>query len=257
MKTVILDDRQDQTSTGRADGLQPKTIETLRQMRIADPLIRKGARVYDICFWSSSAEQVLHRTSRQIHYPPVVDVLEPYILLVHQGMVEELFIEDLKARGIDVWRNAQFQSYERAGDGGSLRIEYHDLVSMQPRTVTTRYLVGCDGAHSQVRKQMPGVIPEGSSSEAIWAVLDGVLDTDFPDIWSKAVVHSQDIGSVLCIPRERNMTRLYVELKSETGEPLPKAQATQSFVMARARQIFKPYHLEVAQIGNVLSSLCA
>lgn len=51
IKTKIIDDRPDKTSSGRADGLQPKTIETFKQLGLADPLLRKGARIYDICFW--------------------------------------------------------------------------------------------------------------------------------------------------------------------------------------------------------------
>lgn len=49
----IIDDREDKTSTGRADGLQPKTIETFRQMRLQDTLLHKGVKVWDICFWVS------------------------------------------------------------------------------------------------------------------------------------------------------------------------------------------------------------
>lgn len=49
--TRIIDDRPDRTSTGRADGLQPKSLETLRQMRLCEPLLRKGAKIYDIAFW--------------------------------------------------------------------------------------------------------------------------------------------------------------------------------------------------------------
>ncbi|KAJ9624119.1 hypothetical protein H2203_005568 [Taxawa tesnikishii (nom. ined.)] len=51
IKTTVLDDRPDKTSTGRADGLQPKSIETLRQMRLADSLLQRGVKIYDICFW--------------------------------------------------------------------------------------------------------------------------------------------------------------------------------------------------------------
>ena len=51
IKTVILDNRAERTKTGRADGIQPKTLETLRQMRLADPLLRKGVKIYDISFW--------------------------------------------------------------------------------------------------------------------------------------------------------------------------------------------------------------
>lgn len=48
---MILDDRPDKTSTGKADGMQPKTIETFRQLGLADSLLKNGARVYDISFW--------------------------------------------------------------------------------------------------------------------------------------------------------------------------------------------------------------
>lgn len=51
IRTRIIDNRPDQTSTGRADGIQPKSIETLKQMRLAEPLLRKGVKIYDIAFW--------------------------------------------------------------------------------------------------------------------------------------------------------------------------------------------------------------
>jgi len=51
IKSSVLDDRANKTATGRADGLQPKTIETLRQLRLGDDLLRHGVKVYDICFW--------------------------------------------------------------------------------------------------------------------------------------------------------------------------------------------------------------
>jgi 2-polyprenyl-6-methoxyphenol hydroxylase-like FAD-dependent oxidoreductase len=54
IKTRIIDNRPDRTSTGRADGIQPKSIETLRQMRLAEPLLRKGVKIYDIAFWVST-----------------------------------------------------------------------------------------------------------------------------------------------------------------------------------------------------------
>jgi phenol 2-monooxygenase len=75
-------------------------------------------------------------------------------------------------------------------------------------------------------------------------VLDGEVATDFPDIWSKTIVFHPQKGSVLIIPRERAMTRLYIELKADTtaGAPLPPVD--QESVMERARQICAPYKLE-------------
>jgi len=50
----VIDDRLGMTSTGRADGLQPKSIETFKQLRLADKLLKRGVKVYDICFVSQS-----------------------------------------------------------------------------------------------------------------------------------------------------------------------------------------------------------
>ncbi|KAF2636583.1 FAD monooxygenase-like protein [Massarina eburnea CBS 473.64] len=245
IKAQIIDNRPDRTSTGRADGIQPKSIETLRQMRLAEPLLRKGVRVYDIAFWKATADKSLHRTGREVHYPPVVDLLDPYILLVHQGMVESVFVDDLQERGVQVVRNTAFADFAYTPQNiRPLTVRCRQDVNQTARTFGTRYIVGCDGAHSQVRKCIPGATSVGGSSDAIWGVLDGVLDTDFPDIWSKVAVHSDALGSVLMIPRERNMTRLYIELKPSSAEVALQGRQTQEFVQKRAQEIMQPYRLE-------------
>ncbi|GKT42101.1 phenol hydroxylase [Colletotrichum spaethianum] len=242
IKVEVIDDRADQTPVGRADGLQPKTIETFRQMRLADPLLLRGVRVYDISFWRSTADEPLHRLGREVHYPPVIDVLDPYILLVHQGMVEGLFIDDLKKRGVEVRRNTAFESYSvPENKAGPLQVNCRTNVTQDRRTILTQYLVGCDGAHSKVRKSIPDARAIGLSQPAIWGVLDGELITDFPDIWSKTLVYSQEYGSILIIPRERNMTRFYIELKA--NPKADKRELGQEFVMARAKKIMAPFEV--------------
>ncbi|KAF2847605.1 FAD monooxygenase-like protein [Plenodomus tracheiphilus IPT5] len=245
IKTRIIDDRADRTATGRADGIQPKTIETLRQMRVAEPLLRKGVKIYDVAFWKSTAETPLYRTSREIHYPPVVDLLDPHLLLVHQGMVEAVFEDDLRERGTVVTRNTAFVDFEYTPMSiRPLTVNCRQEVHNAKKTYSTRYIIGCDGAHSKVRKCIPGATPVGLSTEAVWGVLDGVLDTDFPDIWSKVVIQSDALGSVLMIPRERGLTRLYIELRPGSNEAIGKELATQDFVQKRAQDIMRPYRLE-------------
>jgi 2-polyprenyl-6-methoxyphenol hydroxylase-like FAD-dependent oxidoreductase len=128
----------------RADGLQPKTIETFRQMRLADTLLQRGVRVFDISFWRSTADEPLRRLGREVHYPPIIDVLDPYILLVHQGIVEGLFIEDMKSRGREVRRNTAFDSYVAPEDETkALRVNCRFNVGQHRRTLLTQFLVGC------------------------------------------------------------------------------------------------------------------
>lgn len=215
-------------------------------MRVAEPLLRKGVKVYDIAFWKASTGEPLHRTGRQVHYPSVVDLLDPYILLVHQGMVEAVFEDDLRERGVTVLRNTAFESLEYTPQMiRPLTVSCRQNVDQIKKALATRYVVGCDGAHSKVRKFISGSTLLGASSDAVWGVLDGVLDTDFPDIWSKVVVHSETLGSVLMIPRERGLTRLYIELRPDSAAAVATGEQTpQEFVQSRARAILKPYRLE-------------
>jgi len=65
-----------------------------------------------------------------------------------------------------------------------------------------------------------------------------------PDLWSKVIVRSEIEGSILCIPRERNMTRLYIELNSGQKGRVDKDIVGQEYVMQKARDILKPFRLE-------------
>ncbi|KAK9860124.1 uncharacterized protein MYU51_010421 [Penicillium brevicompactum] len=244
ISVLILDDRPDKTSTGKADGMQPKTIETFKQLRLADPLLKNGARVFDISFWESAANHPLRRTGRKLHYPDhLVGASDPYILLAHQGMVEEVMIDDMESRGVFVTRNGRFTSCSRV-EANQLEIKYEDMETKEVHTVKADYLVGCDGARSKVRSFIPDADLEGEITNAAWGVMDGVLDTDFPDLWSKVALRSESAGSILLIPRERGMTRLYVELSSSGGERVDKAKATPEYVTQRARDAMHPFKVE-------------
>ncbi|KKA20456.1 FAD binding domain-containing protein [Rasamsonia emersonii CBS 393.64] len=230
IKTVILDDRPDRTSTGRADGMQPKTIETFKQLRLAYPLLRDA---------ESTPTSPLRRTGRQIHYPDhLVGALDPYILLAHQGMLEEVLIKDIEERGVQVTRNSPFVECSAAAEAPSneslIDVVYEDRANQTTKTIQSNYLIGCDGARSKVRAFIPGAKLIGEVTNASWGVLDdqaemifsGVIETDFPDLWSKTAVRSHDGTSILWIPRERNMTRLYVELSPTDGDRIDKSIAT-------------------------------
>lgn len=122
-------------------------------MRLVDPLLQRGVKVYDISFWRGTPEEPLRRLGREVHYPPVIDVLDPYILLVHQGMVESLFIDDMKKRGVEVKRNCAFESYSTCDSlvskkvGAALQINTRVNVTQDKRTILAQYLVGCEFKH--------------------------------------------------------------------------------------------------------------
>jgi phenol 2-monooxygenase len=84
----------------------------------------------------------------------------------------------------------------------------------QVETVKARYVVGCDGARSVVRRSL-GRALYGDSANQAWGVMDVLAVTDFPDIRLKAAIQSANEGSVLIIPREGGyLVRIYVDSTS-------------------------------------------
>jgi 2-polyprenyl-6-methoxyphenol hydroxylase-like FAD-dependent oxidoreductase len=110
--------------------------------------------------------------------------------------------------------------------------------SEEKRSFAASYVIGCDGAQSNVRKSM-GSRMVGSSYDQVWGVIDGELDTDFPDVYSKTIIHNDEAGSCVILPRERGMTRVYVELKPEIRDVASKGELSQEFVLEIIREILE------------------
>ncbi|RVD87912.1 uncharacterized protein DFL_002115 [Arthrobotrys flagrans] len=115
-------------------------------------------------------------------------------------------------------------------------------------TIRAKYVVGCDGAHSWTRKQL-GFKMEGEHTEIIWGVLDVVPITDFPDIRVRCLVHSASAGSLMVIPREKRVVRLYIQLKEvgAGGGAVDRSKVTPEQILKAAQKIIAPYKLDYEQ----------
>ncbi|OAA65798.1 Monooxygenase, FAD-binding protein [Niveomyces insectorum RCEF 264] len=113
--------------------------------------------------------------------------------------------------------------------------------------VKAKYLVGADGAHSWVRSQL-GFSLEGESTDYIWGVLDIVPITDFPDIRMRCAIHSADSGSIMVIPRENKLVRLYIQITTteklgEASSRADRSKITPEVILKSAQKIMAPYTL--------------
>lgn len=113
-------------------------------------------------------------------------------------------------------------------------------------TVHAKYVLGADGAHSWVRHQL-GFKLEGESTDYIWGVLDIVPITDFPDIRMRCAIHSAESGSVMVIPRENKLVRLYIQLtttdRSAGGAKADRSQINPDVIIKSAQKILAPYKI--------------
>ncbi|OAA59679.1 phenol hydroxylase-like protein [Niveomyces insectorum RCEF 264] len=249
-----IDDRAEPTPTGRADGIQPRSLDLLRNMGLkAAIMAHKPARVYEVAFWDPPRPHAagIVRTGTWASCPGFIDARYPFTTLLHQGHIERVFLADLAQHGVAVqrpWTIRGFSVRSAAAGKTDYPVEI-DLAPVDddgtaPETVRAKYLFGGEGARSFVRQQLGIRVRHKDPIAYVWGVMDGVVDTDFPDIKMKCTIHSQD-GSVMVIPREDDMVRLYIQIASSTDPDWdPRKTATKEQVQASAKKILQPYYIE-------------
>ncbi|TGO22365.1 hypothetical protein BPAE_0171g00250 [Botrytis paeoniae] len=111
-------------------------------------------------------------------------------------------------------------------------------------TVKAKYLIGCDGAHSWTRRQL-GIQLEGEQTDFIWGVLDIIPITNFPDIRMRCAIHSSKSGSMMVIPRENKLVRLYIQITTtEIGSKIERWSINPKMILDSAQKIMAPYKLD-------------
>src|SRR5690606_18069518 len=117
-------------------------------------------------------------------------------------------------------------------------------------TVRARYVVGCDGARSGVRKAI-GRELLGDSANQAWGVMDVLPSTTFPDIRCKTLIQSAKEGNIIIIPREGGyLTRLYIEMdKLSAGERVANRAIGVEQLIAAAQRIMQPYTFDVKEVA--------
>ncbi|KAI9667833.1 MAG: hypothetical protein M1821_000652 [Bathelium mastoideum] len=244
-KIKHIDNRPEPTPTGRADGIQPRSLDLLRNMGLKRAIMAHNpAKVYEVAFWDPSKDGI-YRTGTWASCPKFIDARYPFTTLLHQGLIERVFIEDMEKNGAKVQRPWTITGFKNDGWDSTYPVEVNleRLDGGVTETVRAKYLFDGEGAKSFVRTQLNVPIRHKDPIAHVWGVMDGVVRTDFPDIKMKCTIHS-DAGSIMVIPRENNMVRLYIQIASSTDPDWdPRKTATVEEVQSAAKRILKPYYI--------------
>jgi len=253
IKTRIVEQKPGPLRVGQADGIACRTMEMFAAFGFSERLLREAYWVNETSFWKPDDGNRANIV-RSGRVQDTEDGLSefPHVIL-NQARVHDFFLDimrnspsrlepDYARRLLDlaVAPDAVTVRFENLGPGQEGQVE----------TLRARYVVGCDGARSTVRRCL-GLALNGDSANQVWGVMDVLAITDFPDIRIKAAIHSADAGSILIIPREGGyLVRLYIELdKLNPNERVADRNITADQLVAVARRILHPYTLEVAEIA--------
>lgn len=141
------------------------------------------AKVYEVAFWDPSQDGI-HRTGTWASCPKFIDARYPFTTLLHQGLIERVFINDLEKHNTRVERPWTITGFENDGKDAEypVQVSIAHVETKQAETVRAKYLFSGEGARSFVRQQLKIGITHKDPIAHVWGVMDGVVQTDFPDI---------------------------------------------------------------------------
>ncbi len=259
IKTCIVEQKPDRLLVGQADGVACRTMEMFHAYGFSERVLKEAYWVNETTFWKPD-ERAPVAIVRSGRVQDVEDGLSefPHVILnqarIHDGFLDVMRKSPAKLEPYYSRHLVDIQADPTAGPADhavTVRLERVDAGSEgKVETIKARYVVGCDGARSIVRKSI-GRELHGDSANHAWGVMDVLAVTDFPDIRFKSLIQSAKNGSLLIIPREGGyMVRLYVELaKLDVGERVANRNISADDVIAKARRILKPHTLEVKEIA--------
>ncbi|PWY71716.1 hypothetical protein BO70DRAFT_389570 [Aspergillus heteromorphus CBS 117.55] len=260
IKTLLIEKKSGRTLAGHADGLESRTFEILNSFGFGESIWMESNKTIDVCLWSSSGGY-LRRDSVSPNHEPGLSRFQEATL--GQGRIEEHLLNFVKQHSsVKIkWETVPISlkiSDGKCDDPGSYPIEMRNDCS--ERTIRARYLVGCDGAHSWVRKRL-GLFLEGDQTpNGHWGVLDCIPITDFPDIRKRCIIKS-DAGNLMIIPREKKLVRFYIQVSPLVAARF-KVDYHSSTLIAVLRDILQPYtfntlHIEWSTIYTIGQRLCS
>ncbi|KAK8873572.1 FAD binding domain-containing protein [Apiospora arundinis] len=141
-----------------------------------------------------------------------------------------------------------FRSNLADDDVGAMLSQSKGRADVREEVVKAKYVVGCDGAHSWTRKALgPKYEMQGEMTDFVWGVMDIVPITDFPDVRTRCMIHSASNGSLMIIPRENKLVRLYIQLTEVSAGPagrVDRSKITHDMIFKAAQKIISPYKLD-------------
>ncbi|EOW9101842.1 FAD-binding protein [Vibrio cholerae] len=199
LNALIIDKSAEPLQVGRADALNARTLQLLEVAKLFDDLYPLGKPCNTSSVWANG-----HFISRQSSWWEALEgCLHKHFLMLGQSFVEQLLDKKLLEANAPVWRNTSVDNIELNQAGCLTHLS-------NGKRIQSRFVIGADGSQSFVRRHF-SVPFHIVRPEIIWAVIDGVIDSDFPKV-PEIIVFQAETSDVAWIPREGEIDRFYVRM---------------------------------------------
>ncbi|MGW4795748.1 FAD-dependent monooxygenase [Nonomuraea sp. NPDC004297] len=166
----LVDAAAGPATTSRALGCHARSLEIYDQLGVLGEIAPHGTRINTF---------VIHQDGR----PNRLDfdfaglpTRFPYMFNVDQVIIERVLRGDAASAGVAVEWNTRLESFQYDDAAVTAVLRSGDGAGAAEETVRARYLWGCDGGHSTVRKTLQ--LPLTGEPAHTWLIADAIVHTD-------------------------------------------------------------------------------
>src|SRR5918995_3429778 len=163
----IIDRQRDQVHESRALAIQPRTLEVLTGLGIADTLVERG---------NPAVRLQMHTGTRTAQLPlfdiGLDDTAYPFLLFLSQAETENILATHLVRHGVTVERGIELTGLQQHPNHVTCTLGHIDGGT---ETADVEYVVGCDGPRSTVRHHA-GIDFTGSAYPQTFVLADLAAD---------------------------------------------------------------------------------
>ena len=227
IRTRVIDKGDGVALQTRAIGIHARTLEVFDTMGLADRFTERGQLVRQLRFYSEG------RCLTSLEFARCGSRFS-YLLDLPQDQTERLLRARVTELGGAIEQGAELTGLAPGADAVTATIR---RPAGQTQTITAGYAVGCDGAHSRVRREL-GLAFRGHPYPQDWLLADVLLGGDLlnRDL-REDVVHAffrPDGLPIIFFPMRGHRWRLTLPFAGQRGEQAPTLAEIQHLTSQRA-----------------------
>jgi 2-polyprenyl-6-methoxyphenol hydroxylase-like FAD-dependent oxidoreductase len=212
IKTVTVDKVAEGANTSRAAVVHARTLEVLEPLGVVPTMLGEGFKVP--VFRVRDRDRALITIDFQ-----QIPSAYAFTLMCPQDRTEAILLARLKALGGEVIRPAEVTGVDLGARGAQVQIAVGDAT----QTVAARWVIGCDGMHSQVR-EAAGIAFNGAAYQQGFILAD--VHMDWPLGRGEVSLFFSPAGLVVVAPLPKGRFRVVATVDDPPEVPsVPYVQA--------------------------------
>jgi len=217
----IIETHPSQSAHSKALAIFPRTLEIFDMAGVVQPFLQAANRV-------TSVAVITHgHTLAQMPFKPE-ETPYSFVAMVPQDVTEKILAEELQKKGGHVEYETTFISarQEDENDYVEVTLEHRG----ERTTVRAAFLVGCDGAHSAVRKSI-NIPLEGGEYADTFMLADIKTNNALPA--DQLQLCPSELGPVAIFPMSASRRRVVATVKKKEGDA-PSLELVRKVLAERA-----------------------